>query len=632
MTVREYIGARYMPLFIGEWDDTVSYEPLSIVSYQGNSYTSRQAVPIGIEITNEIYWALTGNYNAQVEQYRQEVLAYNDRISTIEDKFPIQSASIADGAVITGKIADANVTTAKIADENVTTAKIADSNVTTDKIADANVTTAKIADENVTTAKIADENVTTAKIADANVTSDKIADDAVITDKIADGAITVDKLSSDAINAFTSIYNTPIINRADIFKRIELTNLVEYSQSICAFKQNDYLYVAVGIADSSGGKINIYNRTGDLVSSVSSNSLDHVNQMCYKNNYIYVTPLTSSNVIKVDVSNISNPFVSETLNLANYGFGTVTAFDNYRNGLFAVLDGSDAKIYSFDESTGERFYICDLMVPHYYPGNPQTVRYLEATNEFYRTSAGINAIAFFNSEGITHITNFKIHYRFAGVGELEDIVYLDEKIYFVGNDQLGYVDKTMLSNVFVSDLNTAKLNSDCVNTPPNGFLNIDINNTADGLNANNSSWPGYGGSGTFTFKYPIDAYYLILENKNQTLAVINISSDCPYTIPLTGNVRLIMNNHKVGGVNVVDGFVYVEGSRGACQQEATYLTMNDTLFNVYNSVILIPTGISFVPAYSYVLTAAKSEIYVVASLASYCDLDSCWGSKNLSFL
>ena len=84
MTVREYIGARYVPLFIGEWDDTVTYEPLSIVQYQGNSYTSRQHVPTGIEITNTAYWALTGNYNAQVEQYRQEVEAYSGRIDDVE--------------------------------------------------------------------------------------------------------------------------------------------------------------------------------------------------------------------------------------------------------------------------------------------------------------------------------------------------------------------------------------------------------------------------------------------------------------------------------------------------------------------------------------------------------------------
>lgn len=85
MTVREYIGARYVPLFMGDWDNTKTYEPLSIVQYQGNSYTSRQAVPTGIDILNTVYWANTGNYNAQVEQYRQEVQTFDARIDAIEE-------------------------------------------------------------------------------------------------------------------------------------------------------------------------------------------------------------------------------------------------------------------------------------------------------------------------------------------------------------------------------------------------------------------------------------------------------------------------------------------------------------------------------------------------------------------
>lgn len=136
MTVREYIGARYVPLFIGDWDIDDDYEPLSVVNHQGNSYTSRQAVPHGIEITNEQYWIETGNYNAQVEAYRQEVLQYNDRISTLEGYFPIGTTSIFDDAITTAKIADDAITTAKILDANVTTDKLADSSVNSSKIED----------------------------------------------------------------------------------------------------------------------------------------------------------------------------------------------------------------------------------------------------------------------------------------------------------------------------------------------------------------------------------------------------------------------------------------------------------------------------------------------------------------
>ena len=81
--VRQYVGARYVPVFANplEWSDTREYEPLTIVTYQGNSYTSMQYVPTSISIADTAYWALTGNFNAQVEAYREEVRAFDDRIN-----------------------------------------------------------------------------------------------------------------------------------------------------------------------------------------------------------------------------------------------------------------------------------------------------------------------------------------------------------------------------------------------------------------------------------------------------------------------------------------------------------------------------------------------------------------------
>lgn len=81
--VIRYIGARYVPVFADpvEWDNTLTYEPLTIVTYQGASYTSKQAVPVGIEITNDDYWVATGNYNAQVDAYRRDVQAFDGRIT-----------------------------------------------------------------------------------------------------------------------------------------------------------------------------------------------------------------------------------------------------------------------------------------------------------------------------------------------------------------------------------------------------------------------------------------------------------------------------------------------------------------------------------------------------------------------
>lgn len=85
MATTQYIGARYVPLFADpyEWDDAREYEPLTVVYSNGNSYTSKQYVPTGTPLTDENYWCITGNYNAQVEQYRKETKAVSDKYDTI---------------------------------------------------------------------------------------------------------------------------------------------------------------------------------------------------------------------------------------------------------------------------------------------------------------------------------------------------------------------------------------------------------------------------------------------------------------------------------------------------------------------------------------------------------------------
>lgn len=69
---RQYVGARYVPKIMGEWNKALQYEALSVVTYMGNSFTSKVPVPANVDISNETYWVNTGNYNAQVEAYRQE--------------------------------------------------------------------------------------------------------------------------------------------------------------------------------------------------------------------------------------------------------------------------------------------------------------------------------------------------------------------------------------------------------------------------------------------------------------------------------------------------------------------------------------------------------------------------------
>ena len=103
---RQYVGARYVPVFGHgghspiEWDGGAeAYEPLSIVYHVGTTYTSRQYVPAGVDITDTNYWVVTANYNAQVEQYRQEVLGFSDRINGAYDAVETLRNEVADDYV-----------------------------------------------------------------------------------------------------------------------------------------------------------------------------------------------------------------------------------------------------------------------------------------------------------------------------------------------------------------------------------------------------------------------------------------------------------------------------------------------------------------------------------------------------
>ena len=99
VTTRQYMGSRYVPIFgrkdesTTEWDNSAPYEPLTIVTYQGNSYTSRQEVPTGADITDTDYWVSTGNFNAQVDAYRQDVISLSNQITTFGDLLPASAFS-----------------------------------------------------------------------------------------------------------------------------------------------------------------------------------------------------------------------------------------------------------------------------------------------------------------------------------------------------------------------------------------------------------------------------------------------------------------------------------------------------------------------------------------------------------
>ena len=80
-----YVGARYVPINAGAWDNTREYEPLTMVQYEGDTYTSKIYVPVGIAITNTTYWVKTGNFNQQIANMQQQIrTVVADTIDSIE--------------------------------------------------------------------------------------------------------------------------------------------------------------------------------------------------------------------------------------------------------------------------------------------------------------------------------------------------------------------------------------------------------------------------------------------------------------------------------------------------------------------------------------------------------------------
>lgn len=92
--VMQYIGARYVPKFFvnsdnnNEWRSGVEYEPLMVVTWNSNSYTSRRYVPtnIGNPSENPEYWVATGMYNSQINELAGRVNSLETGLSDIQEE------------------------------------------------------------------------------------------------------------------------------------------------------------------------------------------------------------------------------------------------------------------------------------------------------------------------------------------------------------------------------------------------------------------------------------------------------------------------------------------------------------------------------------------------------------------
>jgi chromosome segregation ATPase len=63
------------------WDNERAYEPLTIVVYNGDCYTSKCFVPVGADITNGLYWVKSQDYNYQFDQLNQVVADLSKQVT-----------------------------------------------------------------------------------------------------------------------------------------------------------------------------------------------------------------------------------------------------------------------------------------------------------------------------------------------------------------------------------------------------------------------------------------------------------------------------------------------------------------------------------------------------------------------
>lgn len=96
MAIKKYIGARYVPKFMGAWDKASEYAALSVVYANEQSYVSRKTVPANTEITNTEFWIKSADWNAQVTQYNQNVEQYQANVEQYNQNVETYNADVHD--------------------------------------------------------------------------------------------------------------------------------------------------------------------------------------------------------------------------------------------------------------------------------------------------------------------------------------------------------------------------------------------------------------------------------------------------------------------------------------------------------------------------------------------------------
>ena len=243
-----YIGARYVPIFADpvEWDNEREYEPLTIVTHNGDCYTSKCYVPKGAQLPpypegQTKYWVKTSDYNGQfadlkktvldlsrlveqfqkdnkeftdlingwnekVQQWENKMTAWGERLDTVESHVTDLTASL--NAEIDRAKAAEQANAAAIAKETTDRQQANSELDAAYKAADAAEAQAREAGDAANAAAIAQET-TDRKQAISELDAAYKAADTALRDRI-----TANKTDIDALKAEQAIQNTNISKNA----------------------------------------------------------------------------------------------------------------------------------------------------------------------------------------------------------------------------------------------------------------------------------------------------------------------------------------------------------------------------------------------------------------------------------
>ena len=97
MGMHSYIGARYVPRFLGVYDPTQNYDALDVVDNgSGTSYIAKKQTPAGTPLTDTDHWFLYGSSSGAIVNLQQQIDSIRNEL---DDTFvtPEMFGAVADG-------------------------------------------------------------------------------------------------------------------------------------------------------------------------------------------------------------------------------------------------------------------------------------------------------------------------------------------------------------------------------------------------------------------------------------------------------------------------------------------------------------------------------------------------------